>query len=156
MVGALASEYIARRLNIGKATIFGLLITASGDLCIVLAGGNLFLIVLLLLVGQFLFGIGVTNYNINQYSLRQASAPGEMMGRVNSVFTFAARGAAPIGSVLGGLIGSALDLRLTLAIAVVGEFAAGLQLLFSPLRDLKELPNANGPAAGELSQQPES
>jgi MFS family permease len=140
MVGALTAKRVSRKLNMGKATILGLLVTATGDLCIVLAGGNMALIVLALLVGQFLFGIGVTNYNINQYSLRQSSAPGELLGRVNSLFTFVSQGAAPVGAVLGGVIGTLIGLRLTLGIAVLGEFTAGLVLLFSPLRKVKGIP----------------
>ncbi|MBN9387391.1 MAG: MFS transporter [Chloroflexi bacterium] len=131
MIGALTAKRVSRRLNLGKAAILGLLVMATGDFCIVLAGGDMFMIVLALLIGQFLFGIGATNYNINQYSLRQSRAPGEMLGRVNSVFTFASQGAAPIGAVLGGILGTLVGLRLTLGIAVAGEFAAGLVLLFS-------------------------
>ncbi len=151
MVGALSAGYITRKLNMGKATILGLLLLATGDLFIVLASGNLVLIVILLLIAQFLFGFGITNYNINQVSLRQASAPGELMGRLNSVFTFASQGAAPIGALLGGVIGTVLDLRLTLAIAVAGEFLAGLQLLFSPLRNVEGLPSPEVEADTTLS-----
>lgn len=155
MVGSLTSGYIARRLNMGKATICGLLVTATGDLCIIIAGGDMVIIVLLLLAGQFLFGLGVTNYNINQYSLRQASAPDEMIGRVNSVFTFVARGIAPVGAVLGGIAGTLIGLHLTLTIAVAGEFLAGFLLLFSPLRGVTGLPAEPLAASNELAQQPE-
>lgn len=140
LVGALTAKRVSRKLNMGKATILGLLVTATGDLVVVLAGGNFALVVGMLIMGQFLFGVGITNYNINQYSLRQATAPGHLLGRVNAVFTFASQGAAPVGALLGGVIGSLVGLRLTLAFAVAGEFAAGLLLLFSPLRRVEGLP----------------
>src|SRR5579859_5546467 len=109
-------------------------------MCIVLSGGEIGRIVRARLGGRCLFGIGVTNYNINQYSLRQSSAPGELLGRVNSLFTFVSQGAAPVGAILGGVIGTLIGLRLTLAIAVVGEFTAGFVLLFSALRNLEGIP----------------
>ncbi len=61
-------------------------------------------------------------------------------GRVNSLFTFVSQGAAPLGAVLGGVIGTLIGLRLTLAIAVAGEFTAGLVLLFSALRNFEGIP----------------
>lgn len=153
MIGALTAKYVSRRLNPGKGAILGLLVTATGDLCIVLAGGDMVLIVTLLLVGQFLFGIGVTNYNINQYSLRQSRAPGEVLGRVNSVFTFASQGISPVGAVLGGILGTLLGLRLALTIAVAGEFAAGVVLLLSAaLRRVEAISAEPEPQAETNSQ----
>lgn len=131
LVGAVVAGRLSERLGVGRILGSALGLAALGDLFTVLADGNIFTIVVMLLVAQFLFGIGLTVFNINQVSLRQSNVPHELMGRVNSVFTFASRGFAPVGSVLGGVLGGLFDLRLTLLIAVVGEIITALWLFFS-------------------------
>jgi MFS family permease len=129
LLGALAAQKVTRYLGVSKATGVALLLAAFGDGFIVLAAGDIFTVVSLLLIAQFLFGCGLTVYNINAVSLRQTAAPEEVQGRVNSVFTFASQGIAPVGALLGGWLGTGLDLRLALLIAVVGEITIALWVL---------------------------
>jgi hypothetical protein len=51
-------------------------------------------------------------------------------------------GTRPVGSVVGGALGSWIGLRPTLWIATVGAIAGGLFLLPSPVVRLRELPEA--------------
>lgn len=129
LLGALVAQKITRHLGVSKATGAALLIASIGDGFIVLAAGDIFTVVSLLLIAQFLFGCGLTVYNINAVSLRQAAAPEEVQGRVNSVFTFASQGIAPVGALLGGWLGTGLDLRLALLLAVAGEIMIALWVL---------------------------
>jgi predicted MFS family arabinose efflux permease len=56
-------------------------------------------------------------------------------------FAFFPLGIRPLGSLLGGALGSRIDVRPTLWIATVGATAAFLWLLPSPVPGLKELPD---------------
>jgi hypothetical protein len=46
----------------------------------------------------------------------------------------------PIGSFVGGVLGEAVGVVPTLWLTVGGFLAAGLTVLVSPLRDMRELP----------------
>jgi len=99
-----------------------------------------------LVVGSFLFSLGSPLYNINQVSLRQAITPMRLQGRMNASMRFMVWGTMPIGSVLGGVLGTALGLRWTLVIAGIGGSTAFLWLLFSPVPTVTEIPT---PAVSE-------
>ena len=60
---------------------------------------------------------------------------------------------ARVGAVLGGLLGTLLGLRLALAIAVIGEFTAGVVLLLSAaLRRVEAISAEPEPQAETNSQ----
>jgi predicted MFS family arabinose efflux permease len=49
-------------------------------------------------------------------------------------------GVRPVGSLIGGFLGSTIGLRPTLWIAVIGAIAGFLWLLPSPIPKMRELP----------------
>jgi MFS family permease len=56
-------------------------------------------------------GFVTTLWNIVTVSLRQRVVPGELLGRVNSVYRLLAWGLIPLGSLAGGLVAHLLGLR---------------------------------------------
>jgi Na+/melibiose symporter-like transporter len=140
LAGALLGQRAARRIGVGPAIAGGLLLASLGDLLAPLAGGPPAIVILLLLAAQFLFGCGLTIYNINQVSLRQALTPDDLQGRVNATFSLLLWSGAPIGALIGGALGQAIGLRAALLLAAAGELAAALWLWRSPLRALREPP----------------
>lgn len=104
----------------------------------------------LLMTAQFLFGLGLTGYNIAAVSLRQASAPDRLQGRVNASVRFLVQGLTPLGALAGGALGLRLGLRPTLVLAAAGELLAALWLLASPLR--AGSPSPPRPEGTRLSQ----
>jgi MFS family permease len=105
-----------------------------------------------LLASQFLLGIGVVVYNINQLSFRQAITPTAMQGRMNATMRFIVWGTIPFGALLGGAIATAFGLRTAIFVGAVGEFLAILPVLLTPVRSLREMPmpaeDPVDPAAG--------
>jgi hypothetical protein len=81
-------------------------------------------------------------YNINQVSLRQGLVPVRLQGRLNATMRFLVWGTIPVGSLLGGLLGTILGLRPAMAIGVVGGSLAFLWILFSPVRAIRTMPPA--------------
>ncbi|MEU1107318.1 MFS transporter, partial [Streptomyces tibetensis] len=55
---------------------------------------------------------------------------------------FLSYGTIPIGALLGGALGTALDLRTAMAITTAGIPLAALILLFSPIRRSRDLPTS--------------
>ena len=140
LAGALLGERAARRIGVGPAIAGGLLLTGLGDLLGPLAGGPPPAVVALLLAAQFLFGCGLTIFNINQVSLRQALTPDRLQGRVSATFSLVLWSGAPVGALVGGALGELIGLRGALLLAAAGEVGAALWLWRSPLRTLREAP----------------
>jgi MFS family permease len=75
-----------------------------------------------------------TIYNVTQVSLRQILTPDRLQGRMNSVFRTAYWGAWPIGSVVGGYLGSTLGPVPAILIGGAGFAVLSLSALLTPLR----------------------
>jgi MFS family permease len=144
LVGALLPGLVTRRFGLGPATIGGILLAALSDLLTPLAGGPNAVVVGILVVGQFLFGLGLTIFNVGQVSLRQAVTPDHLQGRMNGTMQVIALGIVPLGGLLGGALGETIGLRTTLVVTALGEMTAAAWLLFSPLRSLRERPDPVG------------
>lgn len=144
LLGALVSVRLADRLGVGPSMVMGIVVLALSDLVVPLAGGMPFVIVGLLIAAQLCFGLGLTVFNINQASLRQALVPGEYLGRVGATVRVLVDGLTPLGAILGGVMGAAFGLRETLILAALGELLAAVWLWYSPIRAVDELPPPAG------------
>jgi hypothetical protein len=74
--------------------------------------------------------------------LRQALVPDELMGRVSAVLRVLAAAAVPLGALAGGLLGQAVGLRSTIAVAASLEAATALWVWRSPLWSLRTVGRA--------------
>ncbi|MEV4260345.1 MFS transporter [Kribbella sp. NPDC049584] len=96
--------------------------------------------------GTLLAGFCIIVSYILQVSARQRLCPPELQGRVSATMSFVSWGAAPVGSLLGGALGTAFGLHPTLWIAGLGTLAGNAVLYFSPLRTLRTIPVAQSDA----------
>ena len=140
LLGATMGQRTTRRIGLGPSIITGVLLVAIGDLIIPLATGPALVLVVLLATAQFLFGIGVTTYNIGQVSVRQLMTPDHLQGRVNATMRVVTISTVPVGALIGGYLGESVGLRPALFIGVAGEMLAAIFLLLSPLRSLQKTP----------------
>jgi Na+/melibiose symporter-like transporter len=141
LISAVLADKISKRLGVGRTIV--LTIPWSGPLVAVLAfcqPGNDVLNALVIGGGFFAAAASGTLYNINQVSLRQALTPPEMSGRMNATMRWFVWGTMPIGSLIGGVLGTSLGLRETLLIAGIGGTFAFIPLLFGPVWGIKEMP----------------
>jgi MFS family permease len=90
----------------------------------------------------FLGGLTGVIYNVNQVGLRQAITPGRMLGRMNATMRFIVWGTMPIGAFVGGVLARNIGIRPTLWISAIGNAFAVLPPLLSPVRRLREIPEA--------------
>ncbi len=137
VLAAFAASPLARRFGGARATLLSSL-AAVGGLLIPLASPGLG--VLFFAAGFFLSSFTTVVYNINQVSFRQRLCPEAMLGRMNATIRFVVFGVLPIGALAGGAIGAAIGLRTTLWMAMGGEALAGVWLLASPMRTMKDYP----------------
>jgi hypothetical protein len=91
--------------------------------------------------GMLLFGFAATVFVINYLSLRQAITPDHLMGRMTATMRFLTVAIAPLGSLVGGSLGSLIGLRGTLL--VVGGLGLALGIAasgWSVVRRVRQLP----------------
>ena len=135
LLGALLAARAAARFGLGRLVVGSLLMAGAGNLLIPLAPAGAPLVAIACLVGQQLIGdSAVTVYDVTEISMRQSRVEGWQLGRVNATVRVVMVVAQLGGTILGGLVGEALGLRLAAfmapAFAVIG--AVGLSL--SPVR----------------------
>ncbi len=142
LLGALVSNRVSRRLGVGLTIIAFAGISGPALLPLALAPAGTATPVLIALVALFAFvaGVSAVVYNVAQVSLRQAITPARMQGRMNATMRWFVWGTIPIGALLGGLLGTVVGVRETLLIGALGEMAAVLPVLFSPVRGIHAMP----------------
>ena len=139
VVGALAAGPIARRSGGARATVIGIAGNAGALLIpLTMPGAAL----LWFGAGMFIVSFSAVVYNVNQVSFRQRLCPDRLLGRMNATMRFVVWGVLPIGALIGGVLGSVAGLRPTLWIGAAGEAVAGIWLLASPMRTMRDFPDA--------------
>ncbi len=89
-----------------------------------------------------MFDFGAVLYGINYLALRQAITPDRLLGRMTATMRFLTVAAAPLGSLAGGALATAIGLRGTLLTIGVLGLAAGRRRdrSWSPVRRHREMP----------------
>jgi MFS family permease len=100
-------------------------------------------------IGWFSFTFGAVVYNTAQVTYRQRICPPELLGRMNAAVRWIVWGTIPLGALLGGTFATWYGLRATLWIGLIGSSLGGLWVLFSPLRNLRDVEPA--PAGAETN-----
>ncbi|MGC4106581.1 MAG: MFS transporter [Thermomicrobiales bacterium] len=100
----------------------------------------------LVVFAEFAQWLALLVFNTNRLSLRQALTPDRLQGRVAATSQVLTMGMQPIGSLLGGIIGSVWSVQAALIVGVVGMFLAFLFVWFSPTRDIQDLPSEPDPS----------
>ena len=140
LAGALVAGRLTTRLGVGRTIILTGAVAAPA-LMLVPAAPQSAPIPFLIAAGV-LSSFGLVIWRISQVSLRQAITPDHMLGRVNAVSRFMMWGTIPLGTLLGGALGSTIGLRETLWIGTIGASFTILPVLLSPVRTLFSVPDA--------------
>jgi len=142
LIGSATADWWRRKLGVNGATILGMAVGAPALLLIPFAPVGHAAIPFLVLSGM-LAGFGAVVYNIQQVSLRQAITPERLQGRMNASMRFFVWGTIPLGSLVGGALATAFSVRTALIVGACLGFVALLPVLLSPLRTVREFPEAD-------------
>jgi MFS family permease len=140
VLGALLTGRIVRRIGVGPACVLGCVLFPVPLVLVPLAGGPRWVVLGCLFFAEFGSGFGVMLLDISYGSISAALVPHRLRARVSGAFNLVNYGCRPVGAFAGGLLGSAIGVRTTLWIAVIGAVVGFLWLLPSPLPAMKELP----------------
>lgn len=138
VVGGLSAGRLARRIGSARVCWLSMTVFALPGLLIPAArpGGW----VLLFAAGWMSWTFSATVCGVVLLSYRQATCPPHLLARVGATTRWITWGTLPLGGVTAGVLGSAVGVRATLWIAVVGGCLSGLWLYFSPLRGMRDIP----------------
>ena len=139
LVGGLTAGWFAKRVGSARIIWASMLFLTPFYVLIPLARPGWGM--LSFAAGNFFFSFTVLLYNTAQLSYRQRICPPELLGRMNASVRWIVWGTLPLGSLLGGGLGTWLGIRPTLWIGVVGAALSGLFVLFSPLRRMRDVPD---------------
>ncbi|MEU2552348.1 MFS transporter [Streptomyces sp. NPDC014684] len=138
VAGGVAARYLARSVGSARISWIAMTVLSLPGLLIPAAGHGWW--VLLFGVGWISWMFSSTVAGISLTSYRQAACPPGVLGRVSAAARWINWGTLPLGGLIGGALASALGVHTTLWIAVCGGCCAGLWLLFSPLRGMRDIP----------------
>jgi len=139
LTGAVLANRAARWFGLGPTIIASIFIGSFGGLLIAIAPTGNEAIPFLIASGIF-GGVSQMVYNINQVSYRQAICPPRMQGRMNATVRFLVWGTMPIGSIIGGILGSTIGLHETIWVGAILGFMPAIFPFFSPVRYLRTMP----------------
>ena len=138
IIGAVIARPVARRIGTARSVLllkvgvmpFGLLIAATAG------GARLACFV----AGSMIVIAGIVAGNIIWTGWVQTYVPSPLLGRVSTSVQVVNFGAMPLGAVLAGAIATAIGVRPTILVLMIGLALASLVLLTGPLRTLRDLP----------------
>jgi len=135
------AERLSRRFGVGPVIVHGLVLTVVGWQAFALLGGTGWTATLALGGAMLVFDFGAIVYAINYLALRQAITPDRLLGRMTATMRFLTVAAAPLGSLFGGALATAIGLRGTLfTVAALGVALSVAAILWSPVRRHRALP----------------
>ena len=146
LLAAASAERLSARFGVGPVIMHGLVLTAVGWQIYGLVQRGMPGATVALGMGFLLFDFGATLFGINYLSLRQAITPDRLLGRMTATMRFLTVSVAPLGSLLGGVLGEWIGLRATLlTIGGLGLLLAAVVSGLSPLRRHRRLPAVSAP-----------
>lgn len=144
-VGTLGAAYLtgrlALRIGLGPAFILGCFVFPAPLILVPAARGPYWLVLVLLFTAELLSGIGLMVLDILAGTISAAVIPTSIRSRVSGAFQLVNYGVRPLGTTLGGVLGTTIGVHTTLWIATVGALAGLLFLLPSPIARLRDLPD---------------
>jgi len=142
-VGGLLGAVVATRVTawVGEGRVIPLssLLIAPAGLLMPLAG-TVIPPMVAVSGSMFLLSFAVLLYNVTQVSFRQRLCPPALLGRMNASIRFIVYGCMPIGSFIGGVLGTVYGIRTVYWISAAGFALASLPVVLSPLIRMRDLP----------------
>jgi hypothetical protein len=140
LAGAAATTRLQRRFGLGRV----MLVTAfSGRALLLIPFASGALTIPMLAAGLLVWGTAAVIHNATSAALGQATTPPSLMGRVAATRRLLSWGVLPLGTFVGGVLGTYLGLRTTVFIGAGGRALAGLIMAASPVRRIRTLADAD-------------
>jgi MFS family permease len=140
VLGSFVTARIGRRFGVGPTFLVGCFLFPAPLVLVPAAGGPHWLVLGFLFAAEFLSGIGLMLLDIMAGTISAATIPAPLRSRVSGAFMLVNNGVRPVGTTLGGILGSTIGVRPTLWIATVGALVGLAWMLPSPIPRMHDLP----------------
>jgi len=148
LLGTLLPGRVAARIGLDRAILLGAAALVPAEILVASAAGPPAVAATMVGVGFLVYGVCSPIYDVNQFSLRQAIVPAHLQGRIAAVLRVLIRGTVPLGALLGGAAAEAIGLRGVAWLAVLGPPLAFAIVWFSPVRGIRDMPDAGDGGMG--------
>jgi predicted MFS family arabinose efflux permease len=140
LAGSFVTARIGRRIGVGPTFIVGCFLFPAPLILVPAASGPQWFVLALLFTSEFLSGVGLMLLDIMAGTISAATVPPALRSRVSGAFMVVNYGVRPVGTTLGGILGTLIGVRSTLWIATVGALLGLAWLIPSPIPRLREVP----------------
>ncbi|GAA2174212.1 MFS transporter [Agrococcus versicolor] len=140
LAGSMLAMRIARWIGEGPAIVWSTVVFVLAGVLLPLAVLVPDAAVVLLIVGEAIFGFTVLVFNIVQVTARQRLCPKPLLGRMNASIRTVVWGVMPIGALAAGGLGTAIGTVPAMWVGVAIGALAIPPFLLSPLRTMRSLP----------------
>jgi MFS family permease len=149
MLGSWLSIKVMRRIGLGPAVLWAVLTATTSLLLVPLASWaqRLWLVIGLLLVSQFVYGLASQIGTVIQTTLRQVCTPDELQGRVVATLRALSLAMVPVGALLAGLLADWVGIMPIVWAASLGILTPVLVYATSPIPRMRRLPTEEEAAA---------
>jgi predicted MFS family arabinose efflux permease len=137
-VGAALARRLATKVGAGRVLWIAALMNGLAYLCYPLTNSGWWLA--FYVIAGFVTSACILVIIVVQVSIQQALCPDRLLGRMNATMNFLYWGAAPVGSLLAGIVAESIGLRPTLWFSAIGMLLAAGWLIASPLPTMRHLP----------------
>ena len=90
----------------------------------------------MIVASEVLQWFAILVFSVNAVTVRQAISPPQMLGRINGSMRVLTFGLRTVASLLGGLLGSTIELPATLVVGACGMLISFLPLLNAGIAEL--------------------
>ena len=139
VIGATITTWVGRRLGTGRTIIACHIITTVAVIVLVLAGQDLPAVAALvvLAVGQGLYGLAMGMSNSHQMSYRQLVTPDELQARTNTTLRSLNRAVVMVVAPIAGILADAWGIRPMLLVAATTFALVAAGLGVTPFRNVR-------------------
>ena len=139
LIGSFLSPRLAQRFGVGPTMVWAAILFGVFGLAVPVAILVPAIALPMVILAEFMQWLTLIVFNVLGLSLRQTLTPNHLLGRVAASSQVLSQGMMPIGSLLGGTIGSIWGVQAALLVGVGGMFLAAVWVIWSPVRTLRVL-----------------
>ncbi len=144
--GAALATWCVRRLGLGVTLAVTMFAYGAAGLCLPLAAS--FAPAAVIFAVELTCAFVTPIYNINQVSFRQSIVPPALQGRMNATMRTIVWGTLPLGSLVGGVLGSTIGIVPTIRVGGAVEALACVWILTGSVVRIRAIPATSNVSAG--------
>jgi predicted MFS family arabinose efflux permease len=139
LIGSILSGRLGQRFGVGRTMVWAAILFGVFGLAVPVAILVPSVALPLVVLAESMQWMTLIVFNVLAISLRQTLTPDHLLGRVAASSQVLSQGMVPIGSLIGGTIGSLFGVQAALLTGVAGMFLAAGWIIWSPVRDIVTL-----------------